>query len=384
MLSTLKTIGAALGILLVGVGAAVGMMATSKKPERTAVPDKAPLVSVIVAPSTDETIVAKANGTVVAAREADITPQVSGRVLEVGPRLVPGGLVRAGDVLARIDDRDYCDVLTQRAAQLEDARYALAVEEGSQEVARQEWALMDGSEVGEANRKLMLREPHLARARANVSSAESSVAMARRDIERTVVRAPFDALVIARGVEGGQVVSQQSLVAKLVATDAYWVRVNVPTSALQFMSLPDAKGAGGARVSVVHDLGRGSAVRRAGTVIRLLGSVEDRGMMAQLLVEIERPLAGTGTPLLLGAYVLVEIEGNTLEDVIVIPRTALREGGKVWVMTEEDRLDVRPVEVDWRRSEEVIVTSGIAPGERVITSHLASPVDGIAVRTQQQ
>jgi len=384
VLSTLKTIGAALGILLVGVGAAVGMMATSKKPERSAIQDKAPLVTIMVAQSSDEKIVVGASGTVVAAREVSITPQVSGTVLEISADLVPGSVVRVGEILARIDDRDYRDILMQRTAQLEDARYALAVEEGSQEVARQEWALMDGAEVGEANRKLMLREPHLARARANVASAESSVAMARRDIERTVVRAPFDALLIARGVEAGQVVSQQSLVAKLVATDAYWVRVNVPASILDSVHLPDAEGEGGALVSITHDLGRGSAVRRTGKIIRLLGSVEAQGKMAQLLVEIANPLKGPDSPLLLGAYVLAEIDGNTLTDVVVIPRKALREGGKVWVMDKEDRLDVRRVEVAWRRADEVIVTSGIAPGERVITSHLASPVDGIAVRTRQQ
>ena len=96
---------------------------------------------------------------------------------------------------------------------------------------------------------------------------------------------------------------------------------------------------------------------------------------------VDQPLAtpDTALPLLPGAYVDVEIEGRPLEDTITIPRTALSQGNLVWVVSADNRLQRREVSIGWRERDAVVVVDGLRPGERVVTSPLASPVEGMAV-----
>jgi hypothetical protein len=109
--------------------------------------------------------------------------------------------------------------------------------------------------------------------------------------------------------------------------------------------------------------------------------------MARVLVAVDDPLgldSGQNEPtlpLLIGAYVCVEIDGREVDDVYVIPRTAIREGDRVWIMDEEDRLSVRDVEIIWRRKDDVFVADAIQPGELIVTSRIATPIPGMTLRT---
>ena len=108
--------------------------------------------------------------------------------------------------------------------------------------------------------------------------------------------------------------------------------------------------------------------------------------MARLLVGVRDPLdlakpAPDRHPLLLDAYVRVELEGTTLRDVIRIPRSALRNGNQVWVMTGDGSLAIRDVTIAWSGPGHVDISAGLDNGERVVTSGLAAPVPGMALRT---
>jgi hypothetical protein len=69
-----------------------------------------------------------------------------------------------------------------------------------------------------------------------------------------------------------------------------------------------------------------------------------------------------------------------LRDVVTVPRTALREGREVWVMTEKDTLAIRPVALAWTGEDRVLVSAGLADGERLVVSELQAPVEGMALR----
>jgi hypothetical protein len=120
--------------------------------------------------------------------------------------------------------------------------------------------------------------------------------------------------------------------------------------------------------------------------------------MARALVEIDDPLGisspvgGTGAlasvgtseegralPMLLGAFVRVEVAAGEAQGLVEIPRTALRDGDVVWVV-DDGRLRIRPVEVAWRLRDAVLVSRGVEDGEPVIVSPLSSPPEGLAVR----
>ena len=167
-------------------------------------------------------------------------------------------------------------------------------------------------------------------------------------------------------------------------------QVSLPVEQLEWIGLPGRRG-GGSPASVIHRAGA-VEIRRQGRVERLLGDVDPAGRMARLLIVIADPLNLRGThgesdlPLLIGSYVAVEIHGRTLEDAIAVPRRALREvhgdrdnGARegIWIMGDDGRLETRETEVIWRGEERVIVAGGLAAGERLIVSNIATPIEGM-------
>ena len=104
--------------------------------------------------------------------------------------------------------------------------------------------------------------------------------------------------------------------------------------------------------------------------------------MARLLVRIENPLGQRGDlPLLLGSFVDVAIGAQPIEDAIRVPRVALRNGRNVYVMNDDDLLEIREVRIAWTEPDSVLVTGGLEPDERVVTSRIATPVPNMLLRT---
>ncbi|MGH0033874.1 MAG: efflux RND transporter periplasmic adaptor subunit [Myxococcota bacterium] len=377
---------AALVVLILAVSGAIAfaLLETGPVAERRARPRQARLVEVTpVERSTEVTRIA-AMGNVVATRQVDVQPQVSGRIVWVSPEFVPGGRFAAGDVMLRIEPRDYELAVRQREADLAQARADLKMEEGNQSVARLEYELL-GEAVPDEDRELVLRLPQLETVRARVASAEAALAQARLDLERTEVRAPFDALVRARSTELGARVDPGTDLATLVETGAYWVEVLVPVTQLRWIEIPRTSGEPGS-LARVHGPGGGPVTIREGRVERLLGDLESEGRMARLLVRIDDPLAlapehAGMPPLLLDSFVHLEIEGRPMENVVALDRALLRDHDRVWVMGRDGALEIRDVVVAFRGDDEVFVSEGLAGGEQVVVSELSSPVPGMPLRS---
>lgn len=373
-------------LLLVGAAAAGAwwLITTRPDPPKRDKQEIGALVETLSARSGKERVTVTGMGTVVPARSLALQSEVGGRVTELSPRLVLGGRLAAGEVVLRIEPRDYQYQVEQRKAQVEKALLDLKLEEGRQVVARREWEqLRPGLEAAEIDRELGLRLPQLQSARAALSAAQAALDKALLDLERTALAAPFDALVLEEAVEVGQIVGTQARIATLVAVDRFWVRAAIAQDRLGWIDLPGPDGSGGAsaRVAVEGD-GRSA---RPGRVVRLLGDLDPIGRMARVLIEVENPLAaGNGSagapPLLLGAYVHVEIEGRELEGVFRLPRSALRDGNSVWLMDGRGRLEVRPVDVAWRDRQSVLIQAGLAEGDQVVACPVAAPVGGMLLR----
>ena len=128
------------------------------------------------------------------------------------------------------------------------------------------------------------------------------------------------------------------------------------------------------------------APARAGRVLRLLNELEADGRMAQLLIEVDDPLAlkpgaDGQSKLLIGDFVRVEIDGLWMENVIALDRRLVRNYDQTWVMNAADELEIRTLDVIFRGEREVFVRGGLAAGDRVVTTDLASPVDGMKLTT---
>jgi len=253
---------------------------------------------------------------------------------------------------------------------------------GYQDVAREELTLMEvtsGKKVEESG--LALRKPQLDQAQAQLDAAEADLAAARLNLKRTIIMAPFNCMVSARSVNKGSHVSSQSVIATLIGTDHYWVRATVPVDQLKWLKIPQGHSERGSFVKIKRRYQNGQFDSPfTGQVIRLTGTLTEQSRMGTVLVRVFDPLvlvtSVMRTPLILGSYVSIEIEGRTVHNTIVIPRKALRDNDTVWVL-KEGRLQIVKTEAFWKGEDEIYLSNGLEAGDALILSGLSSPVESM-------
>ena len=378
--------GFLLPLLVIGGGAAVAyhFWKTKPKAERKIPPHQAKIVDVEEVLFAPHRIVVEAMGTVRPARSVDLRPRVSGEVVAMSDEFFPGGRFREGDALLRIDPSDYELAVAQRENDVARAEANITIEEGRQAIAKREFELL-GEGVSERDRDLVLRKPQLRTVEAALGTARAALARAKLDLERTRIAVPFNCLVRTRDVNLGAQVSVTGRLATLVGTDDWWIETTVPVDRLRWIRIPKTLDEPGAAVTIEHESAWGAGVTRAGAVLRLAGDIEERGRMAKLLISVRDPLAlgaeSEGLPsFLIGEYVEVRIEGTVIENAAVVNRERVRDGDRVWVMNAEDRLEIRRIGIVWAGREIVLVREGLAPGDRIVVTDLAAPVEGMPLR----
>lgn len=372
-----KPVAAIVSVILItgAISVAVILVVTKPKAEKVPPPKRAELVQVQPLERSDETVVLELTGTVTPARYVKLRAQVSGEVIRMAPGFIDGGLLTERESMLTIDPIDYELALAQAQSALEKARFDYKIELGRQDVAKREWELLKPEgDVSELEKELALRSPHLTASKAALQAAEANLAKAELNLERTRIEAPFNAVVISRNVNIGSQASQQDVLAELAGTDAYWITVSVPVDRIPWITIPGSR-------ALIYSTGNSV---REGTVIRLLGDLEEKGRMARVLIEVKDPLAlqpeNSGRkPLLIGEYVRADIEGKVLNEVFSIPRSALRENSQVWLATGTNTLAIRSVDVVWRDADRVIVSNNLTAGETLIISDITAPIPGMDV-----
>lgn len=401
-----------LALLVLAIAMAAGWSLLQSSPaagSRPAPEPEARLVETVVLEPTDYQPVITGWGTLAPSRELSLSAQVSGSVTALSPRLEPGLTVSTGDTLVTLETAPYEAAVVQAEGALAEARANLALEKGQQAVAEREFQLLNESMLGlgsaeEKSRNalaensaplaqapdqgLALREPQLRIAQAAVASAQARLDDARLDLERTTVQAPFEALVQSRGVTLGTQVSANTEIAQLVGIQTWWVNVLVPSNKLPW--LPTA-GEAPATVNLHQPGVWGEEQSRQGNLLRVLPELESSGRLAQVLVAISDPLGqplgtpGNGhpaPPLLLGSFLRADIPGQRLHNVFVLEPRWLRDANQVWLMDAEGALRYRTVDVLYRDQEAVVVSAGLEAGERLVTSRLTTPAEGMPLRTE--
>ncbi len=323
----------------------------------------------------------QAEGSVEAAVESELASEVAGRVLALGPDLVEGGTFAEGDVLLRLDDRDY------RVA-LEKARAVVERRESETRLAEsqlQRWARLEGGGVISID-QLEEGENQAAVARAELRSARAELAQAELDLERTVIRAPYDGRVLDTAVDRGQFLARASPIATVYSTARAEVRLPVSDDALADLGIPldyhAAEGDAAPEVRFRAEVA-GRDAEWLGVLDRVEGQVDPRTRMVTLVARVEDPFgrerADAPPPLAPGLFVRAEIAGRSVENAVRIPAGALREGRQVLVL-EDDVLRFREVTVLRRERDTILIGGGLAAGEVVCVSSLEAATDGMKVR----
>lgn len=384
-MKTVLRILVALVLLAAGIGAAAYFIKTKPVPKRKPPQERVTVVETTKVSLSQETILVHGTGSVISARTMTVLPEVTGRIVEHHPALVVGGRVAEGETLIKIDDRDFRLAVAQQKAAIARSKLEIDVEKSRQTVAKREWDLLDVAiPTTSQGKDLALRIPQIDAAKVSLASAQAALASAELRVEKTGITAPYNALVVAENVEVGQLVSPQSNLATLVGTDEFWVQAVLPISDLRWLDIPNVNSTTGSQASVILPFGEGLNYIWKGTVLRLLPELDPKGRMARLLISVKNPLDiqpdNPALPLFLGAYVQVEIAGKALPNVVSLPRAAIHDGDKVWVMGEDNRLSIRTITSARQTATSVIVDSGVTAEDRVITSRIAMPVEGMLLR----
>ena len=321
-------------------------------------------------------------GTIQPRTQSMLVAQVGGEIVDVNPNVRGGGFFERGDILVKIDSRDYAADVNIADATLADARQALAEAKARSEQAREDWERLGNS--GEPP-DLVLRVPQLEAARARVLSAESSLQKAALVLERTEIRAPFAGRVLRKFVDMGQVVSQNTQLAEIYATDIVEIRLPLRNRDLPFIDLPetfrytDETEHSGGHVAIRSDLA-GQAVWDA-ELVRTEGAIDESARQLHVIAQIDDPFAPEAagqTPLKIGQYVTATLEGNTVPDALVIPNNSIYQGTYVYIV-EDGVLWRRDVDIVWQNDAEAIVSSGLMPGDELVTTALGQVTSGIRV-----
>ena len=329
--------------------------------------------------------VIQAVGTVVPSQDITLSPRVSGEIIERSPSFTPGGYVEKGDTLLQIDPADYRNTLQQRRSELNRALSDLKVEMGRQEAAMEEYRLY-GDTLSEQNRSLVLREPQLESVKASVQSARAAVEQAELNLQRTTIRAPFDAQILDRNVNVGSQVAPGDDLGRLVGVDSYWVEASVPLSKVRWLNFSEDGGQRGSEVRVRNRTAWPEGEFRRGYLDQLVGALEGQTRMARVLVTVPDPRgyqsgSANRPSLMVGSFVEANMEGKELAEVVRLDRDYLREDETVWVM-HDGKLQIREVDIVFQDARYAYISSGLQDGDQVITTNLSTVTEGAPVRTQ--
>ena len=361
-----------------GVGAFLYFKTTAPVMKKAEPVPQVSTVEVQTAQVAAKQVFISAMGTVEASRQITLKAQVAGTVRKVSDRFSPGSLIAENEEILHLDPADYKVALKKAQSALDRAKAALAIEQGSQNIAREEIKVL--SEMTSRTIKktdLALRMPQLAQARADVASAEADLAQARLDLGRTVVKAPFNAIILERSVNVGAYVGSQEELITLAGTDEFWIEALVPLDQMAFLDLSRP---GKSHVTIASQSGPGTW---QGRVIQAKAQLSEKSRMATIIIAVDNPLGTrphpSDHPLMIDDYVHVEITGKTLDNVVPLPRSALKDNNTVWVNTG-NTLDIRNVTLVWKGTAHVYVKTGIDQGEQVVISSLSAPVRGMDIK----
>ncbi|WP_136069273.1 efflux RND transporter periplasmic adaptor subunit [Modicisalibacter radicis] len=319
-------------------------------------------------------------GRAIAARETQVATRVGGRLDTFAEGVEPGRVVDAGKLLATIDADDYRLAVRSAEAELAQAQADLGIERGEQIQAQSDYQAF-GRQLSAERRALVLREPQLKAAQAAVDSAQVTLESARLELARTRIEAPYRGMIEERLVGPGGSVAANTALLSLVDVSHFWLRVSLPSEALRWIDAATGE-TPGTSVTLTSDAWPPGASRQ-GRVYSVLPSLEENGLMAQVLVRIDDPLAlaDPGPALRLGDVVAATFAATPRDDLLALPNAALRDGGQVWTLDDDERLRIVAVDVVHRGEERVLIAADgpLGAGSRVITSALAQPRDGMAL-----
>lgn len=375
-------LGLPLLVLLVAVGGFIAMGALSPQPEeRENVIEAQP---VLTAPATTGSarLTVEAQGEVTPRASVTLASEVAGRIAWVHDDFIAGGRFDKGELLVRLDPREFDLRVVQAQASVAEARTALLTE-----TSQAETAALEARDLGLENvSDLALRRPQVAEAEARLASAQAALAEARLLRSRAEIRAPFSGRVRSKAVDIGTYVSPGTQLGEVYSSDVMEVPLALTDTDLArldlgvgFQATPDAPGPD-VRLSAII---AGQRHHWQGRIVRTDSGFDTDTRVLFAFAQVDDPYgkgAHEGAPLAAGLFVTAEIEGREIESAVFIPRTGLRGTDEVYVASADGTMEIRSVSVAYSDRDHAVLTAGLQPGEQVIVSPVRGAADGMTIK----
>lgn len=373
-------------VLVVSIGIVQALGAAKPEPEKKEEAQRLVSLYVDEVKSDTVTISVQTQGEVRPKTEIDLIPQVSGRIVGISESFAEGAEFVPGETLIKIDDTNYKLAVVRAQARVAEAEVALQRELANAKIKKDHW--LDKQNAGEPT-PYALNKPQVMEAEAKLASAESDLEEARLNVARTEISVPFLGRVREKDVGIGQYVTAGTRLGRVFSTDTVEIRLPLTDSQLAELNLPmgfmaDAFNAPLVRFSA-HVGNREHTWN--GRIVRTHASVDQQTRLIYAIAEVEDPYgigADGGTPIAVGMFVHADIAGVNSQSAMVLPRLALRNANKVYVINDENRLEIRTVEVISTSEDIVLVSNGVAVGDKVVTSTIPAAVDGMEVRAMSR
>ena len=381
-----KTLLVCFIILIAGGGLTTLIFSTEPTATRSgATQDTAMLVDVIEVERGNFQPTIQAMGTIVPSQDITLSPRVSGQIVERAEEFTPGGHVEKGDMLLKIDPADYKNTLKQRRSELQQAKADLNLEMGRKQAAEKGYQIY-GDTLSEQNKARVLRQPQVESARASVESAQAAVEAAELNLERTTIRAPFDAHILSRNVNVGSQVAPGNNLGRLVGLENYWVEATIPLSKLRWLNISESSSSQGSEVKIRNRTAWQDGEFRNGRLYKMVGTLEEQTRMARVLINVPDPLAyrseHSGMPsLMIGSFVETNIKAEELKNVIRLNRDYVRQDETVWVM-EDGKLRIHEVNIVMQDANYAYISDGLSGDAQVVTTNLSTVTDGARLRLE--
>ena len=368
-----------IAVLLAAVAAAAGIIMSRPMPEQLTVSETTSAIRAMTVVKESLRLKIRSEGTVTPKTQTNVIPEIKGRVTWISPNLVVGGYFQAGDLLVTIDAADYEARTGLAQAQL--LRAEAELEHKRFELQRLQTLIKDNL-VSQSNLENAARAHKIAKA--NVIESRINLAQAERDLSRTKITAPFEGMVRSESIDIGQFVQQGTPIASIYASDAVEVRLPIVNAQLAYLDPANLQRGelDPATAPMIRLTARyaGTSFVWRGQLARTEGEIDAQSRMITAVARVRQDNQSPDVPpLQVGAFVAAEIEGQYLDDIVRLPRAALRPNSQVLIIDGDNRLRFRAVNVLRLENDFVLIDSGLESGEVVNLSPIQTVVDGMRV-----
>ncbi|KMT66357.1 efflux RND transporter periplasmic adaptor subunit [Catenovulum maritimum] len=324
-------------------------------------------------------------GEVGALIQSKLQSQVSGKVIYISESLRSGGFFEKDELLLQIEDVDYQSEVDISYANLLDMEQKLAEQQALAEQAKLDWERLGQS--GQPS-DLVLRKPQLSAAKAQLASAKAKHKQALIQLNRTKILAPFSGRALDKYVDIGQVISTNTLISEIYASDAIEVELPIKNNELELMDLPEQyKGkskTSEADVWIISEISNKEKWRAR--LVRTASTIDPVSRQLHVVARLNDPFgvkAEGRFPLKIGQYVRAEIQGKLLKDVIVIDNSAIYQGSYVYLYLD-GVLKRQPVDILWQNKAKAVIKSGLTSDDYLVTTSLGQVSSGTLVNVQSK